>query len=74
MGQRLVGKVVWVTGAGSGIGEAAAVALADEGATIVLTGRRPEPIEAVAAQIKRAAGTAHVQAGDLTDSGVGART
>ncbi len=37
---KLAGKIAWVTGAGSGIGEAAALALADEGATIVLTGRR----------------------------------
>ena len=36
---RLDGKIAWVTGAGSGIGEAAAIALAREGATVVLTGR-----------------------------------
>jgi NAD(P)-dependent dehydrogenase (short-subunit alcohol dehydrogenase family) len=34
---QLEGKVVWVTGGGSGIGEAAALALAREGAAIVLT-------------------------------------
>jgi NAD(P)-dependent dehydrogenase (short-subunit alcohol dehydrogenase family) len=34
---RLAGKIAWVTGAGSGIGEAAALALADEGATVILT-------------------------------------
>ena len=38
---RLAGKIAWITGAGSGIGEAAALALADEGATTVLTGRTP---------------------------------
>jgi len=37
---RLSGKIAWVTGAGSGIGEAAALMLAEEGAEIVLTGRR----------------------------------
>jgi NAD(P)-dependent dehydrogenase (short-subunit alcohol dehydrogenase family) len=35
----LNGKVAWITGAGSGIGEAAGLALAKAGATVVLTGR-----------------------------------
>ena len=43
----LAGKVAWVTGAGSGIGEAAALALAREGCTVALTGRRREPLQAV---------------------------
>lgn len=41
----LSGKVAWVTGAGSGIGLAAAKALADAGATVVLSGRRKEILE-----------------------------
>jgi NADP-dependent 3-hydroxy acid dehydrogenase YdfG len=64
---RLDGKVVWVTGGGSGIGEAAAMTLAGEGATVVLTGRREAPLEEVAGWIEAAGGTAHVQPGDLTD-------
>jgi NADP-dependent 3-hydroxy acid dehydrogenase YdfG len=62
---KLTGKVAWVTGAGSGIGEAAAIALAAEGATVVLTGRRKEPLDSVAATIKQAGGTAVVKPGDL---------
>ena len=62
---RLKGKVAWVTGAGSGIGEAAAIALAEEGASLVLTGRRKEPLEAVAKRIKAAGGTALVKPADL---------
>lgn len=62
---KLAGKVAWVTGAGSGIGEAAAIALAQEGATIVLTGRRKEPLENVARRIRELGGTAHVQPADL---------
>ncbi len=68
MGDRLTGKVAWVTGAGTGIGEAAALALADEGATVVLTGRRAEPLERLAARIHQAGGTAYVQPGDLMDA------
>lgn len=65
---KLAGKIAWVTGAGSGIGEAAALALAEEGATLVLSGRRREPLEHVAARIREHGGTAHVQPADLTKS------
>jgi NADP-dependent 3-hydroxy acid dehydrogenase YdfG len=67
MGQ-LDGKVAWVTGAGTGIGEAGAKALAREGATVVLSGRRREPLEAVARAIETAGGRAVVEAGDMTDA------
>jgi NADP-dependent 3-hydroxy acid dehydrogenase YdfG len=60
---KLRGKIAWVTGAGSGIGEGAAVALAEEGATVILTGRRVEKLEGVAARIGQ---HAHVQPGDMT--------
>lgn len=63
---RLDGKVAWITGAGSGIGEAAALALSAAGAKVVLTGRRIEPLEAVAARIEDAGGIAFVEPGDLT--------
>jgi NADP-dependent 3-hydroxy acid dehydrogenase YdfG len=65
---RLTGKIAWITGAGSGIGEAAALALAEEGATVILTGRRLAPLEDVAARINRTGGQAHVQPADLTDA------
>ncbi len=42
--------IALVTGAGSGIGRASAVALARAGFTVVLAGRRPEPLEAAAAE------------------------
>jgi len=60
---KLRGKIAWVTGAGSGIGEGAAVALAEEGATVILTGRRVANLEAVAGRIGQ---HAHVQPGDMT--------
>jgi NADP-dependent 3-hydroxy acid dehydrogenase YdfG len=62
---KLSGKIAWVTGAGSGIGEAAALALAEEGATVVLTGRRRGPLESVAGRVREHGGTAHVQPADL---------
>src|SRR5438045_26229 len=65
--KRLDGKVVWGTGGGSGIGEAAAMTRAAEGAAMVLTGRREAPLNEVAEWIRDAGGTAHVQPGDLTD-------
>jgi len=64
----LAGKVAWVTGAGSGIGEAAAITLAEEGATVVLTGRRAPPLEAVAERVQASGGTARVEPGDLMDA------
>jgi len=51
-------KIAMVTGAGSGIGKAAVLALAREGYACVLAGRRKEPIEAVAAEIAKGGGEA----------------
>jgi len=62
----LDGKVAWVTGAGTGIGEAAAIWLAKAGCTTMLTGRRREPLEVVANRITAAGGKTSVEAGDLT--------
>lgn len=45
-------KVAIVTGAGTGIGEAVAHKLAAEGVRIVAIGRRPEPLDALAAALK----------------------
>ena len=64
----LTGKVAWVTGAGSGIGQAAAIALARDGATVVLTGRRRAPLEETAAMIAEAGGKAEVKPADLMKS------
>ncbi len=70
---RLKNKIAWVTGAGSGIGRAAAVALAQEGATVIVSGRREGPLEEVAAEIKAAGGTAIVKAADLTNAAAAAK-
>ena len=44
---RFSGQVVWITGASSGIGEAAALAFARDGARLVLSSRRPAELERV---------------------------
>jgi NAD(P)-dependent dehydrogenase (short-subunit alcohol dehydrogenase family) len=52
---RSSGKVAIVTGAGSGIGKQVAIALAREGYAVALAGRRKEPLEATAAEVKESA-------------------
>ncbi len=64
----LAGAVVIVTGAGSGIGAATAVALGAAGATPVLVGRRPGPLEGVAAKLGTAGGEALCVPADLAEA------
>lgn len=63
----LDGRVVWITGAGTGIGEATARLLAGAGMIVVMSGRRPEPLEAAASEIREAGGRAEVIALDVAD-------
>lgn len=61
------GKIVLVTGASSGVGEATALRLARAGATVLLTARRAALLEEVRDEIADAGGTAFVHPCDLAD-------
>jgi citronellol/citronellal dehydrogenase len=61
------GQVFWVTGAGSGIGRCVAHELASLGATVILSGRTPEKLERVAAEITEDGGRCDRVAFDIRD-------
>lgn len=63
----LDGKRILLTGASSGIGEAAAELLAREGATVVVVARRQELLDALAERITTAGGTALAMPCDVSD-------
>ena len=66
MGERRDNRVLWITGGGEGIGRAVALAAADDGTRVVVTGRDQEPLDDVVAHIERRGGTALAVSGDVT--------
>lgn len=79
MANNIQGKVIVITGASSGLGEAAARLLSAEGATVVLGARRVERIKALASELSKAGGkalaiqtdvTKHEQVKNLVDAAV----
>ncbi len=66
--ETLSGKIAWITGAGGGIGESSAKALASSGAHVVLSGRRLEELERVAVEIAAVGGKAEVAQLDVVDA------
>lgn len=65
--QSIEGKIAWVTGAGTGIGRAGAIALAGAGAKVILSGRRATQLEDVSGRISNLGGVADVKSLDIAD-------
>lgn len=67
MQSRFKDKVAFVTGGGSGIGAATAQRLAQEGAKVIICGRRQEPLDEVVSAIKDLGGTAYSMQVDVSN-------
>ncbi len=67
MGKRFEGKVVWITGGGSGIGLAVAIECAKQGATVAVSGRRKDRLEEAVVAIEAAGGNGLAVPCDVTD-------
>ena len=61
------GQLHWVTGGGSGIGRCVAHELAALGATVLISGRRQDKLDRVAAEIREDGGQAHTRNFDIRD-------
>jgi 3-oxoacyl-[acyl-carrier protein] reductase len=64
----LDGRVAWITGAGSGIGRACAIAFARAGARVALTGRRVTALEETAALIGGQTSDVMIARADVSDA------
>ena len=60
-------QVAIITGGGTGIGAATAEMIAAKGVTVVLVGRRPEPLDTIASRIRASGGEAVAFPGDISN-------
>ena len=67
MGSRLQGKVAWVTGGGSGLGEATCIRFAEEGAHVIVTDINADAAKSVAEHIVQTGHSAEHHYQDVTD-------
>jgi NAD(P)-dependent dehydrogenase (short-subunit alcohol dehydrogenase family) len=67
---RLAGRVAIITGAGTGIGQGIAVAMAKQGADIVIVGRTPETLQETVGLVEAAGGRIVVVEGSVADEEV----
>jgi NADP-dependent 3-hydroxy acid dehydrogenase YdfG len=74
IGSQLAGKGAIVTGGGSGIGRGVALALAAQGCSVLVTGRRPEPLAETAELAASLPGTVHALTNDIADQDQSALT
>ena len=68
MMQDIAGQAVWITGAGTGIGRALALAFAAAGCRVALTGRSRESLAETARQVEAAGGSATLAMADVADA------
>ena len=60
-------SIAWISGGGTGIGQAAAVSLAQAGATVVVSGRRIEPLKETVKRVTDAGNKADFETLDIGD-------
>lgn len=65
--RNIKGCIAWVSGGGSGIGRSAAIEIARAGATVIVSGRREEPLLETVAIVTAAGGRAEIEVMDLAD-------